>query len=110
MFLDMMGSYNSLRIKRSFVKANPNTQLPASMAQQIVDADGQVFCAWVLTAINNMGRHGKRQMFFISFTATFHGLARMGMSILSNYGFMMKKTMYDYTREALLLEYKDLTR
>ena len=32
------------------------------------------------------------------------------MSILSNYGFMMKKSMYDYTRQALLLEYKDLTR
>jgi hypothetical protein len=110
MFLDMAGSYTSYKHTKKFMKNNPGIIMPVAMQEQILGRDTNAFCAWVLTSINNMGLTGKIQMFFMSFTAQFHGLSRMGMTILASYGFMMKKTMFDDTRQQMLQDYDDLTR
>jgi hypothetical protein len=110
MFLDMGGSYTSYKEKKLFGRKNPGALMPNATQDPILARDKNAFCAWVLTSINNMGLKGKQQMFFMSFTAQFHGLSRMGMSILANYGFMMKRSMFDSVRENILQDYSDLTK
>jgi hypothetical protein len=109
-FLDMAGSYTSHKDKKKFTRNHPGAVMPDEMQEQIIARDKNAFCAWVLTSINNMGLAGKKQMFFMSFTAQFHGLSRMGMSILASYGFMMKKTMFDSVRQDMIQDYAELAR
>jgi hypothetical protein len=110
MWLDLMGSYTSHRQIKSHQRENDFVKLPADVQQEILLREKVKFHGFILSAIHNMGNKGKGQMFFLSFTARFHGLSNMGQDIISRYGFMMKPTMFVQERAQTLSDYDDQTR
>ena len=110
MYMISMGSWKCDKALRKFEAANPGQQVPPELEAMIVDNEKNTFFGWVLTTINNMGYKGKRQLFYLAFTARFHGLSNTGQYILACHGFMMKNTMYNTMRDRLLKEYQEKTR
>ena len=110
MWLDLMGSYTSHRQLKSHLRDQPDQFLPDALEQEIVLREKVKFHGFVLSAIHNIGNTGKGQMFFLSFTARFHGLSNMGQDIISRYGFMMKPTLFLQERAQTLSDYDAQTR
>lgn len=110
MWLNLMGSYTSSRQLKSHVRHLPNQLLPIVVEEEILRREKVKFHGFVLSAIHNIGDTGKGQMFFLSFTARFHGLSNMGQDIISRYGFMMKPTMFMEERAKTLTDYDNKTR
>ena len=52
------------------------------------------FHGWLLLTCANLGRNGRRQMFFTTFIGQYHGFSYMGSDLISRFGFTMRKTMY----------------
>jgi hypothetical protein len=91
------------------MRTNPGQMASHALEDQIVKAEKNAFYGWVVSSVANIGNKGSKQLFYMSFTARFHGLSIGGMSILGSYGLMMKETSFNRVREDLLLEYKQLT-
>jgi hypothetical protein len=107
MYLEAMGSWKYNQAVRRHTREHPGEKVPLQLEVEVVDSERNSFFGWVLSSINNMGHKGKTQLFYLSFTARFHGLSIMGQSILASHGFMMKVTMYNKTRAKLLEEYEE---
>ena len=104
------GSWKCDAELRRFTARNPGRRVPPELEAMIVDNEKNSFFGWILAAINNIGHNGKRQLFYLAFTARFHGLSNSGQYILASHGFMMKITMYNTMRDELLAQYKEKTR
>jgi hypothetical protein len=95
---------------KSHQRENPGSRLPTDVQHDILLREKVKFHGFVLSAVHNIGNAGKGQMFFLSFTARFHGLSNMGQDIISRYGFMMKPTMFVQERVQTLTDYDEKTR
>ena len=71
---------------------------------EVVDRDGGCFHGFVLMALKNMCRNAKRQLYFPTFVARFHGLSRQGVQIMSHFGSLMSITTYDRWEKEFLVE------
>lgn len=110
LWVDLMGSYTSHRQLKTHKRDQADQFLPAAIEEAILLREKVKFHGFVLMAIHNIGNTGKGQMFFLSFTARFHGLSNMGQDIISRYGFMMKPTLFLQERAQTLADYDVQTR
>jgi hypothetical protein len=110
MWLDLMGSYTSHRQLKAHLRDEEDEFLPAAIEDAILLREKVKFHGFVISAIHNIGNTGKGQMFFLSFTARFHGLSNTGQDIISRYGFMMKPTLFLQERAQTLSDYDEKTR
>jgi hypothetical protein len=60
------------------------------------------FFGWVLTTTASIVSKARKQLFYHTFIARYHGLSREGSDTLSQFGIMMKKTSYDTTRKSVV--------
>jgi hypothetical protein len=110
MYLEAMGSWKSNKEVRRYTRENPGQRLSHQLESVVLNCERNSFFGWVLSSISNIGNKGKTQLFYLSFTARFHGLSIMGQSILASHGFMMKVTMYNGMRTELLANYEQERR
>ena len=105
-YLQLQGSYTSHREYTQHVQAAALSGDDAFMSEATQEAtfkreDG-AFHGWVIKAVANIGDTGKKQMFFTTFVARYHGLSKSGADILAHYGYCMKRTLYKEMRKAAI--------
>ena len=74
----------------------PNAELSAST----VHDEASCFHGYMLHACAKVSNAGKRQLFWTTWNATFHGLSRIGLFLQSQLGFMSKPSTFDLMRDA----------
>jgi hypothetical protein len=57
------------------------------------------FVGWCLYHVSAIGTASRRQMFYHTFVATYFGLSREGIDMLSRYGFTQALRTFDDTRD-----------
>ena len=60
----------------------------------IVKRESQQFYGWILTSCANIRPKPRRQLFFLTFVARYHGLSTSGADILAQYGLLTKRHVY----------------
>ena len=61
----------------------------------LTDMVGKKFHGYVLWALRNIGNRGNQQNFYHTHVAKYHGLSRLGINLLSKYGYMLHLSVYD---------------
>ena len=92
MYLVTLASHKSNAMWKKIQKAvanNPATEVSLEDQNEIIDREQTNFHGFVLLACNSIGRKGKKQMFYSTFIARYHGLSRMGAELLAKYGYAM---------------------
>jgi hypothetical protein len=101
-----MGSEASLKLLQARETANHELDEKLVLSEthfgQMVERDGGCFHGFVLMGVGNVGSNGKRQLYYPTFSARFHGLSRQGVQLMSHFGGMMSITTYD-RHQALFL-------
>ena len=107
-FLEIMGSDTSVcklhRHKQRCKDKNTLELMPEFDFEQILERDGGIFHGFVLLGVGNIGRKGKNQLYFPTFSARFHGLSRQGVQIQSHFGGVLSISTYDRFQKKLLLK------
>ena len=78
-----------------FVTAHGICEMPPDQFAAVCKKDRGKFHGYLVMATSNLRPKSKRQQFYLTFSARYHGLSRTGVKILSYYGFMMKLTQMD---------------
>ena len=68
------------------------------------------FVGWCLYHVSAIGARCRRQMFYHTFVATYFGLSREGVDMLSRYGFAQALRTFDDTRDDIRLSSENKTR
>jgi hypothetical protein len=94
-----MGSEKSVRILNARKTANEGLAVPLPITEMDFDImserDGGCFHGHVLLAVGNLGNNGKRQLYYPTFSARFHGLSRQGVQLMSHFGGLMSISTFD---------------
>jgi hypothetical protein len=102
-----MGSETSLAILNRRKTLNEGLEVPLTVTENqfdiIVERDGGCYHGFVLMAIGNLGNNGKRQLYYPTFCARFHGLSRQGVQLMSHFGGLMSITTYDRHKKDFLV-------
>ena len=97
-YLDTLATPLAHRVWRKhckFVEAHGICEMPPDEFAVICKKDRGKFHGYLVMATSNLRPKSKRQQFYLTFSARYHGLSRTGVKILSYYGFMMKLTQMD---------------
>ena len=76
---------------------------------EIIEREGTRFHGFVLNAAG-MSSSGKKQRFYLTFVAVFHGLSKMGVNILSAFNMTMPSSSYYRMRKDELRRAKEQVR
>ena len=99
MYVTGMGSYAASRKWRSICeRIEDDGDVDAEMEtalHEIIQSEKCQFQGFVIKEVANIGNNGKRQLFFSTLMARYHGLSRYGSNVLAKFGFAMPKTLYD---------------
>lgn len=68
------------------------------------------FHGFVMKSCAGIGNTGKRQLFWTTFVARYHGLSRMGTELLSHYDFTTARTQYQAMKLEVLKQARAQTR
>jgi hypothetical protein len=107
-----MGSDASLKHLKAREQANDGLDdklvVTEMVFAQMVERDGGCFHGFVLMGVGNVGNNGKRQLYYPTFSARFHGLSRQGVQLMSHFGGMMSITTYDRHQAAFLTTIREM--
>ena len=78
--------------------------------RQLMEQNGNGFVGWCLYHVSAIGTRCRRQMFYHTFVATYFGLSREGVDMLSRYGFAQALRTFDDTRNDIRLSNEEKTR
>jgi hypothetical protein len=79
--------------------------------QQVIKAAAaNGFVGWCLYHVSAIGTACRRQMFYHTFVATYFGLSREGIDMLSRYGFTQALRTFDDTRDDIRIVNSEKTR
>ena len=102
-----MTNWNRFQARRSrnglLVKLSPEETF------EIIEREGTRFHGFVLNAAG-MSSSGKKQRFYLTFVAVFHGLSKMGVNILSAFNMTMPSSSYYRMRKDELRRAKEQVR
>ena len=102
-----MTNWNRFKARRSrnglLVKLSPEETF------EIIEREGTRFHGFVLNAAG-MSSSGKKQRFYLTFVAVFHGLSKMGVNILSAFNMTMPSSSYYRMRKDELRRAKEQVR
>jgi hypothetical protein len=98
-FLQIMGSETSLKLINARKRSNEDNGVALTVTEtefgNMIERDGGCFHGFVLMGVGNVGNNGKRQLYFPTFSARFHGLSRQGVQLMSHFGGLMSISTYD---------------
>lgn len=78
--------------------------------QDIKVSNANGFIGWCLYHVSSIGSASRRQMFYHTFVATYFGLSREGIDMLSRYGFAQALRTFDDTRDDIRVVNNTKTR
>ena len=110
LYLELMASWKSHTAYRKFLVSKADGEMDAELFDTIVSKERGPFHGFVILACGNICRAARRQRFWLTFVARFHGLARGGVRLLAHYGFLIKQTTYDKMESIILLEQNEKNR
>lgn len=112
MYLDGMSSWSAHKMWKKIKGSVGARGVPLDIGEQdyLIRSERGEFHGFVIKSCANIGNNGKRQLFFPTFVARYHGLSRMGSQMMSHYGFNMTKSNYDKVLQEVLKSSDELTR
>jgi hypothetical protein len=109
-----MGSECSLKMIEARHTANQALEVPLTVTEAefdfMLERDGGCFHGFVLMAVGNVGNNGKRQLYYPTFSARFHGLSRQGVQLMSHFGVLMNISTYDRHKKDFLVNIREMNR
>jgi len=78
-----------------------DTRMSTSDSQSLVTQLAVSFYGYILVALRVRGSMANQQMFYMSHVTKYHGLSRLGLSILSTFGWSIPISTYDNKRRKL---------
>ena len=97
-YLEGLSSYSSnkqwLEIKAAIERDEEYT-VDEHLEEEIVCRERGGFHGFVIKSMADIRNKGKKQLFFSTFVARYHGLSRMGTKLLSFFGFTTSMSNYD---------------
>ena len=118
-YLDTLATPLSHEVWRKhckFVKAHGICEMPPDQFAAVCKKERGKFHGYLVMATSSLRPKSKRQQFYLTFSARYHGLSRTGVRILSYYGFLMKLTQMDKLEKRELqasrqrIRYRDVLR
>jgi hypothetical protein len=113
-YLEGLASYTShkawKKIKAEAVAAGEVAHGEEAAEEELLKRESGPFHGYVLQSCACIGNTGKRQMFFTTFVAKYHGLSRMGTEVLAHYKFMMSRGLYETMRQEQVKLSRETTR
>lgn len=68
------------------------------------------FHGFVITACGNISTKLRRQRFYLTFVARYHGLSRKGIELLAHFGLLVKMSTYDAMEKSAMQQQQALLR
>jgi hypothetical protein len=96
--------------KRENGLAAPETPFSEERWEAVRHKEGGAFHGFVLSVTRNVVKQARKQLFFTTFAARFHGLSRQGCELLAGFGWMMKARHYDSQEKKAVSRAVDETR
>ena len=78
--------------------------------ERILKRERDMFQGYILFSLGNLSRKCKRQQFFTTSAARFHGLSRYGVKQQAQLGYMLKITSFDAQTKVAIAEARELVR
>ena len=76
-------------------QVNSEGKADQDLLHSIVNREAPFFYGWVMRACGRIQTKARRQLFYLSFVARYHGLSVGGQDMLAKYGGMVKRATYD---------------
>jgi hypothetical protein len=97
-----MGSWKAHKDYRKFLREDGDEPMSANRFATIVRAERGPFHGMINLACGNVKPGARKQRFYLTFVARYHGLSRGGIRLLAHYGYLIKQTKYDDMEQAVL--------
>ena len=110
MYLEMMGSSESYKQYRSWLRRNNDGVMDVAGYNAILKRERGSFHGFVITACGNISTKLRRQRFYLTFVARYHGLSRKGIELLAHFGLLVKMSTYDAMEKSAMQQQQDLLR
>jgi hypothetical protein len=98
-YLRIMGSDRSLAKLTQQATANASEEKRRTLSEmefhKLSEWEAGKFHGFILMAIGNVGNNAKKQLYYPTFSARFHGLSRQGVQLMSHFGVLLSITTYD---------------
>jgi UDP-glucose 6-dehydrogenase len=105
-FLNMTASWSVHKIWKQLIagqEANgQHGPVGPELQRALLDKVQTNFYAWIITTTAYIVSKARKQLFFNTFIARYHGLSRNGSDIIAQFGLTMKKNSYDCTRKEVV--------
>lgn len=85
-------------------------EVDEDVLEELICKEKTAFRGFLLSNCARVHSKAKKHQFHSTFVARYHGLSRMGSEILAQYGYLMKKDLYDTHRAMALVRSKASTR
>ena len=86
--------YRKLRVEETLVHAlGPSTEAEV-LFDRLVDHAGSKYHGFVMQSIAALSKTSKKQRFFPTLVAQYHGLSKGGIDLLSSFGLLMPATSF----------------
>ena len=104
LYIELMGSW---KVHHDYMKWKRNGDgiLAQGEYECMVQAERGSFHGFMLGACDNISTGCRRQRFYLTFVARFHGLSRKGMQMLGFYGLTVKVSTYDKMEKEVINEH-----
>ena len=80
------------------------------LLEDVVARESKNFYGWVLASCAHIRPKARKQLFYLTFVARYHGLSVTGAEILAQYGLATKRHVYTKYHDEQLAEAKEQTR
>jgi hypothetical protein len=101
-FLEMMGTPESYKSYRMCCRNGNNSLMTDAEYATVLRREKGSFHGFVITACGNISTKLRRQRFYITFVARYHGLSRKGIELLGHFGLLVKITTFDIMQKNAL--------
>jgi hypothetical protein len=91
-------------------KQHPGEIAPEEMYDEFVFIEKGCFHGFILLACGNIAPKCRRQRFYPTFVARYHGLSRKGNQLLAHYGLTQKMSTFDDMEKDMIKEHKKKLR
>jgi hypothetical protein len=104
LYIELMGSW---KVHTDYMKWKRDGDgiMEQGEYEVMVKAEKGSFHGFILSACGNISTGCRRQRFYLTFVARFHGLSRKGMQMLGFYGLTVKVSTYDKMEKEVIEEH-----
>ena len=103
-------TYRKLRVEETLADAvGPSTEAEV-LFDRLVDHAGSKYHGYVMQSIAALHKTSKKQRFFPTLVAQYHGLSKGGIDLLASYGLLMPSTSFYRERARALTDVSNSIR